>query len=327
MKDIGRIHSSSCFKYLVRMKVYYECTIILLALLLAGIGYHLLVLVHLLLQSLGVDNERTSHLVILYDGEEIGWSLEEIILLEEMKLVELHWVQTELYVGSRLQEERFLLLVGNHLDGDMLHFVQCLTAELLDEELGIRFDFTLSLQGPGIALCYEISIVQIIVAVVHHIGLETGIGNLLDIDRHEGEIGAQLVAARTLLDVLDEGYFPVSRIILFLLNVGIMLVEDSLDASAVLMQFRVGMFFRLLLGIHLSRNHLTHGIVVLLYYHYLVDRHRDFKSILVLYQDDILTLEAGNLTATHFTQESYFISFFHICYFLYSYLLLRYTGR
>ena len=120
--------------------------------------------------------------------------------------------------------------------------------------------------------------------------------------------------------MLDEGYFPVSRIILFLLDVGIMLIEDSLDASAVLMQFRVGMFFRLLLGIH-------HGIVVLLYYHYLVDRHRDFKSILVLYQDDILTLEAGNLTATHFTQESYFISFFHICYFLYSYLLLRYTGR
>ena len=62
MKDISRIHSSSCFKYLVRMKVYYECAIILLALLLAGIGNHLLVLVHLLLQSFGVDNKRTRYL-------------------------------------------------------------------------------------------------------------------------------------------------------------------------------------------------------------------------------------------------------------------------
>ena len=51
----------------------------------------------------------------------------------------------------------------------------------------------------------------------------------------DGAIAGQF-AARTLLDVLDKGYFPVSRIILFLLDVGIMLIENSLDASAVLMQ-------------------------------------------------------------------------------------------
>ena len=327
MKDISRIHTGSCLQHLVSMKVYNEHTIILLALLLAGVGNHLLVLIHLLLQSFGIDNQRTSHLIVLYDGEEIGWSLKEIVLLEEMKLVEFHWVQTELHVSSRLQEERFLLLVGNHLDGDVLHFVQSLATEFLNEEFGIRFDFTFCLQGPGIALCHEISIMQIIVAVVHHIGLETGIGHVLDVDRHEGEISTELVAARTLLNVLDESDFPVSRIIIFLLDVSIMLIENRLDASAVLMQFGVGMFFRLLLGIHLCRNHLTHGVVVLLYHHHLVDRHRDFKSILILYQHNIFSLEAGNLTAAHFTEESYFISFFHIFYFLYSYLLLRYTVR
>jgi len=111
--------------------------------------------------------------------------------------------------------------------------------------------------------------------------------------------------------VLDEGYFPVSRIILFLLDVGIMLVEDSLDASAVLMQFGVGMFFCLLLGIHLSRNHLAHGVFILLHHNYLVDRHRNLKSIFILNEHNIFTLEAGNLSATHFAQESDFISFFH----------------
>ena len=54
------------------MKVDDEGTVILLALLLAGVGNHLLVLVHLLLQSLGIDDQRTGYLAVLHDGEEIG---------------------------------------------------------------------------------------------------------------------------------------------------------------------------------------------------------------------------------------------------------------
>ena len=38
MKDISRIHSSSCFKNLICMKIDDEGTVILLALLLAGVG-------------------------------------------------------------------------------------------------------------------------------------------------------------------------------------------------------------------------------------------------------------------------------------------------
>ena len=115
------------------MKIDNESTIILLALLLAGVGNHLLILVHLLLQSLGIDDQRTGYLVVLHDGEEIGWSLEEIILLEEMELAELHWVETELNIRSWLQQEWLVFLVGNHLDGDVLHLVQSLTTEFLDE--------------------------------------------------------------------------------------------------------------------------------------------------------------------------------------------------
>ena len=91
-----------------------------------------------------------------------------------------------------------------------------------------------------------------------------------------------------------------------------MLVQDSLDASAVLMQFGVGMLFSLLLGIHLGRDHLAHGIVILLYHYHLVDRHRNLETIFILYQHDILALEASHLSAAHFAQESYFITFLHI---------------
>ena len=86
-----------------------------------------------------------------------------------MELVELHWVQAELDIRSWLQQEWLVLLVGNHLDGDVLHLIQSLTTEFLDEELGVWLDFTLRLQGPRISLGYEIGVAQIVVAVVHHI--------------------------------------------------------------------------------------------------------------------------------------------------------------
>ena len=35
------------------------------------------------------------------------------------------------------------------------------------------------------------------------------------------------------------------------------------------------------------------------------------KTVFVLYKNNILTLKAGNDTASNFTQESYFISYFH----------------
>ena len=101
-----------------------------------------------------------------------------------------------------------------------------------------------------------------------------------------------------------------------------MLVQDSLDASAVLMQFGVGMLFSLLLGIHLGRDHLAHGIVVLFYHYHLVDRHRNLETIFILYQHDILALEASHLSAAYFAQESYFITFLHISIYFFIFISL-----
>ena len=123
MKDIGRIHSSSCFKHFICMKIYYNCTIIFLAFLLASVGDNLLILIHLLFQTLGINDQRTGNLIVLNNRKEIGWSLEEIVLLEKMKLIEFHRIEAELNICCRLQKEWLVLLVGYHLDGDMFHLV------------------------------------------------------------------------------------------------------------------------------------------------------------------------------------------------------------
>ena len=84
-----------------------------------------------------------------------------------MQLVELHWIQTELYVSSRFQEERLVTLESYHLDGYVLHLIECIPAKLLHEELGIWLYLALCLQRPGIALGCEVGIVEIVVAIIH----------------------------------------------------------------------------------------------------------------------------------------------------------------
>ena len=140
----------------------------------------------------------------------------------------------------------------------------------------------------------------IVVAVVDNIGLEAGMGYLLDVHRHKGEVCTQLVSSLTLLHRSTEG-----------IGLIIMVVENRLDASAVLMQFGGSMLLGFLLGFHLGRYHLAHGIVVLLYHYHIVHRGRNLKSVLILHQYDVLTLEARDSAASHLTQESYFISYFH----------------
>ena len=316
VQDISSIHAGSRLQHLVSMQVDHHGSVVLLLLLLALVGDNLLVLIHLLLQSLGVNDQWSCHLIILHDSEEQGRCLEEIILLEEMQLVELHRIQTELNVGSRLEEERLILLVGHHLDGDMSHLIKHVTTELLDEKLRVRFYLSTTLQRPGITLSYEIGILDKIVAVVDEVSLETGIRDFLDIHRYESEISAELVATITFTGWSLEGNLTVGSIIFVHIHIHlhIMLVEDRLDASAIVLQFRVGTFLCSLFGIHFGRNHFTHGIVVLFHHYHVVDGSRNLEAILVHHHHDIFTLEAGDLSASHFTQESYFITYFHLCF-------------
>ena len=156
MQDVGSIHTRCRFQQLIGMQIYHEGAVILLTFLLALVGNDLLVLVHLFLQSLGVYHQGACHLVIVDNGEEQRRLLEEFVLLEDMQFVELHGVDAELHVDSWLQQERLVLLVGGQLNTDAAHVIEHLTAELLNEELGVGFHLSYRLQCPGIALSHEI---------------------------------------------------------------------------------------------------------------------------------------------------------------------------
>ena len=230
-----------------------------------------------------------------------------------MQLIELHGVDAELHVDGWLEEERLVFLVGSKLDAYAPHLIEHLTTKLFDEALGVGLHLAHRLQCPGITLCHDIGIVDVVVAVVDDIGFKTCVGHLLEVDRHKGEICTQLVAALTLQHRSLKGDFPVGSIIFFHVHIHmlVMVVEYRLDTATVLMQFGSGMLLSFLLGFHLGRDHLAHGIVVLLDNHYIVYRGRNLKTILVLHQYNVLALEARDSSASHFTQESYFISYFH----------------
>ena len=70
VQDIGSIHARRRLKHLVSMQVDDECAVILLAFLLTFVRHNLLVLIHLLLQSLGVNHQGACHLVVVNNGEE-----------------------------------------------------------------------------------------------------------------------------------------------------------------------------------------------------------------------------------------------------------------
>ncbi len=257
--------------------------------------------------------QRARHLVVLHDMEDKSRLFEEIVLLKDMQLVKLHRVYTHLYVYGRLQQERLVLLVGCHLYGYAPHAAKRIPAKLLDEEFRIGFHLSLSLEGPGIALCHHVHKVQIVIAVVHHVGLKTRIGYLLDVYGHKGKACIQFVASVSLPGGCTVRYLAVGSVILVYRHVrfGLMVVQYRLDAAAVVPQFCGSMRLCLLFGIHLGSYHLTHGIVVLLYHDNIAYRSRNFKTVLVLYQDYVITLETGYLSAAGLTQKSYFVTYFH----------------
>ena len=54
------------------------------------------------------------------------------------------------------------------------------------------------------------------------------------------------------------------------------------------------------------------GVVVLLDDDDLIDRHGNLEAVLILYQYDVLALEAGHLSAADLTEKTYFVSYLHI---------------
>jgi hypothetical protein len=65
-------------------------------------------------------------------------------------------------------------------------------------------------------------------------------------------------------------------------------------------------------GVGLGFHHVARVVVLIADHHHLADAHGYVEAVLILYQYDVLTLEARYATASHFTQKSYLISYLHM---------------
>ena len=245
---------------------------------------------HLLLQLLGVDVDAHGHAVVLDDGMHQRGLLEEVVLLKGVELVELHGIDAQLQADGLLQQEGLVFLVGHELHGHALHLVERLAPEFLDEELGVGLYLARRLQAPGVALGGHVGIADVVVAVVDEIGLETGVGDGLQVDGHEGKIDAEHVAPAALLDGWTEGDGAVGR-----LHFGLL-------------------YGSLLLGVQLRGHHLGYVIVVGIDDNHLAAGRRYLEAVFVFHQDQVFSLEAGDDAAAGLGKESHFISYFHILF-------------
>ena len=198
---------------------------------------------------------------------------------EGVQLVELHGVHAQLHAHGRFQLEALVLLVSDELHRHMLQFIEHLLAELLQEELRIRFDDTLGTYPPAFAFRTQIRIIKVIVAVVHQVGVKVGSRNRLhvlrDVCQHHIEPFALLGLCRTIGNL---------RLPFLLLR-------------------RFGLCLRLALDV----------IVIGINDHALTDEHGDVETVGIFHQHRVFTLESFHDAASHFTQETDFISNLHLC--------------
>ena len=134
---------------------------------------------------------------------------------------------------------------------------------------------------------------HIVVAVVDDICLKARRRDSLHVHRYKGEIGVELVTAASFLCESLEGDGTVGRVV-------VEVVVRYLDAFL----------------LYLSCNNLRRVVVlVVVHDHDIVNWCWNLESVLILHQYNIVSLEASDDTAAHFTYEFHFISFFHILYF------------
>ena len=153
--------------------------------------------------------------VVFYECIDERRLLEEGVLTEGMKLIELHRIHAHISIDRRFQQEVLVALVGYELDAAMLKLIEILSPELLDKLFGVGFYLTFCTNLPGCALSSKISIAEILIGVVDQISLKTCLHQLLYIHRHEGQEGTQLVATFPLLWFRLEGDRLINRLRLF----------------------------------------------------------------------------------------------------------------
>ena len=215
--------------------------------------------------------------IVLYNVVNQGRFFKEIAFAEGMKFVELHNVNTEFYRNGRLQHKALVFLEGQYLYGHVFQFVQDILLKFFDEELGIRSHRTMTSNSPIVAFSGKVSIYHRVITIVDEISIKSGCRNGFNVLRYETEHHVQDIPPLTF------GRFVSYRAFFFLL-----------------LHFRLG-----------SRWFSLHIIVVRINHHTFTHQHRDIESVFILHQYDILSLKSCHNTASHFTEETNFISYLH----------------
>ena len=76
--------------------------------------------------------------VVFYECIDERRLLEEGVLTEGMKLIELHRIHAHISIDRRFQQEVLVALVGYELDAAMLKLIEILSPELLDKLFGCQ---------------------------------------------------------------------------------------------------------------------------------------------------------------------------------------------
>ena len=72
--------------------------------------------IHLTLQTLNINNQGASNLIVLNNRINQGWSLKEVIFLKSMKFIKLNSVYAELCFSRRLKYKILITLICYKLD-------------------------------------------------------------------------------------------------------------------------------------------------------------------------------------------------------------------
>ena len=95
---------------------------------------------------------KLCHLIVFHNRVEQSRSLEEVVRLEGVQLVELHLVNTELNIANRFGYEILVTLEREKLESYTVNLVELLKGETLNIEFCIGFKLALATQVERMAV-------------------------------------------------------------------------------------------------------------------------------------------------------------------------------
>ena len=200
-----------------------------------------------------------------------------------MKFIELHGIDPYLHTNSRFDSRRLTVLEGDQLNSHPLHIIQYIFGELFQQQFCIRLHQTMRTVFPCFSFCTQISVIQIIIAIIYQISLERSSHHSLCIFRHISQKYIQRISPLHFRLALNDGHLRFYR-------------------------FSRSLLFRS------RRSRFTLQIIVICFNHdTLAYRHWNIKPICIFYQHKIFSLESSYDSTAYLTKKAYFISYFHYC--------------